>query len=315
MAEAEVNSSGNVPIAGGERPVRIPFDGGSVFGIFHPARNGRTDVGVIFVNSGLQYRVGPHRIYVEAARRLAEAGIASLRLDHPGVGDSDGEHTYSHFDAFPIRDKVCAADHLRDHEGIEHVVLLGMCAGARNALAVAAQHQVVDSLVLWSIPVQYTPPGSPTSLYHGHVISREASKDVLRRWGARVLELDAWRRRFRRSGFPLRVGKVARGLLSKQQRGADSRLGTFSRALATFVSSGRSVAFLYGERDSVPIAECRAELRRLNGRQREMIDFHVVSSGDHTFSKADTKQRVIEYTVQWLRSQYPLESKDRAVSE
>ena len=44
---------------------------------------------VILLNAGLLHRVGPNRLHVDVARRLAEAGFTSLRFDMSGVGDSE----------------------------------------------------------------------------------------------------------------------------------------------------------------------------------------------------------------------------------
>jgi len=44
---------------------------------------------VLLWNVGLNHRVGPFRVFVELARRLAEAGFTVLRLDLSGLGDSE----------------------------------------------------------------------------------------------------------------------------------------------------------------------------------------------------------------------------------
>ena len=58
--------------------------------ITNPAAAGPIDSspGVILLNSGLVHRVGPNRVYVKLARRLAGLGLTVLRFDYSGVGDS-----------------------------------------------------------------------------------------------------------------------------------------------------------------------------------------------------------------------------------
>ena len=43
---------------------------------------------IVMANVGLHHRVGPYRLYVDLARRLAARGFAALRFDLSGLGDS-----------------------------------------------------------------------------------------------------------------------------------------------------------------------------------------------------------------------------------
>jgi len=43
---------------------------------------------VVLLNAGLLHRVGPNRIYVQLARKLAGFGFTVLRFDFSGMGDS-----------------------------------------------------------------------------------------------------------------------------------------------------------------------------------------------------------------------------------
>src|SRR5688572_22932114 len=54
---------------------------------------------VLLWNVGLHHRVGPYRIYVDLARRLAEAGYGSLRFDTSGLGDSETSRNDARSDA------------------------------------------------------------------------------------------------------------------------------------------------------------------------------------------------------------------------
>src|SRR5689334_20064244 len=51
-----------------------------------PAETRADRTGVILLNAGVVHRVGPNRLYVTLARRLAQAGLTVLRFDHSGIG-------------------------------------------------------------------------------------------------------------------------------------------------------------------------------------------------------------------------------------
>ena len=52
----------------------------------HPEAASSTAVTIL--NAGVLHRIGPHRLHVLLARRLAELGFHALRLDLGGIGDS-----------------------------------------------------------------------------------------------------------------------------------------------------------------------------------------------------------------------------------
>ena len=43
---------------------------------------------VLWLSAGFLHRVGPNRLYVTMARRLAALGFTSVRFDFSGIGDS-----------------------------------------------------------------------------------------------------------------------------------------------------------------------------------------------------------------------------------
>ena len=90
------------------------------------------DTAVIVVVGGPQYRAGSHRQFVQLARSLAEAGVAVLRFDVRGMGDSDGDlRPFDQLDD-DIHAAVCA---LRARlPQVRHVVLWGLCDGAAAVL-------------------------------------------------------------------------------------------------------------------------------------------------------------------------------------
>jgi exosortase A-associated hydrolase 1 len=114
-----------------ESPLRFDCGASQLIGILAGAAM-HSDLGVVIVVGGPQYRAGAHRQFVALARALAEAGFPALRFDHRGMGDSEGEQRS--FEDIGT-DIACAIDALqRAAPGVRRVVLWGLCDGASAAL-------------------------------------------------------------------------------------------------------------------------------------------------------------------------------------
>jgi Serine aminopeptidase, S33 len=111
---------------------------------------------VILLNAGVLHRVGPHRLHVNLARRLAEAGFPALRLDLSGIGDSDGVPGDLTFRESAVADTRAAMDQLADSLQAPSFILFGLCSGADNSLATAAADPRVAGVVLVDPPAYAT---------------------------------------------------------------------------------------------------------------------------------------------------------------
>jgi hypothetical protein len=111
-----------------------------------------TDMAVVTVNSSGDPHFGHGRQAVGFARRLATQGIASLRMDFAGIGDSlsPGEdveaptHIFEHDRTLDIRS---ALDALED-DGYRQFALQGICSGGYHALHAAIADRRVGILLL-----------------------------------------------------------------------------------------------------------------------------------------------------------------------
>ncbi|HEX8030928.1 MAG TPA: alpha/beta fold hydrolase [Vicinamibacterales bacterium] len=112
---------------------------------------------VLFLNAGVIHRVGPHRLHVNLARRLATAGVTSLRLDLSGIGDSRSIPGALSFRQSAVADTRAAMNWLAAETGHARFVLFGLCSGADNAIATAMADERVAGLVLLDPPAYATP--------------------------------------------------------------------------------------------------------------------------------------------------------------
>lgn len=116
---------------------------------------------VIVVNSGLNARSGYGRQTTALARRLAATGIASLRFDPRGIGDSaDRDDDRSPFYApDAVTDVRAALDHLAEVQD-GPVVILGTCSGAYLAFNALCADERLRAAVLVNLYCFDLKPGT-----------------------------------------------------------------------------------------------------------------------------------------------------------
>jgi len=293
-----------------ERPVTFPSNGKRIFGILHESQGPPRDVGVLFLNAGPHNRVGPHRIYVKTARRLARLGFPCLRIDFPGVGDSEGELRSIYFDCHDAADAAGALDFLGRELGLQQVALVGICAGARSGLRLAAGDRRVSGLVAWGLPIISVPPNLPvqeTGAAAG--VSERAATQMLGRWLRKSISPSAWRDYLKSGQSPLqaltRFGRIAGRLLARLLgRRVQTELDFFS-AIGAYLESGRAALFAYGENDSIPRDEFEHRFPEIAGGRSPSCDYAVIANGDHTFTSVASEGAVIERTLRWFDERYP----------
>jgi alpha/beta superfamily hydrolase len=199
-----------------ETPIAVDGPAGRLFGIIaRPAARPSAPLCGVYLNAGAVRRIGPNRIWVDTARRWAARGVATLRLDLEGIGDSDGdEGRYRDVAQFYVRDDV--ADQIRGaidalvHRGLgSQVVLAGLCAGGFWAFRGAdLDHRVSAALLL--------NPGA-LDWYPDLVELRQAAR--LHR-----LRQIAWWRRILRGGVPAAQMRRTAGAVARRARRALIRL-------------------------------------------------------------------------------------------
>ncbi|TDN61293.1 alpha-beta hydrolase superfamily lysophospholipase [Paraburkholderia sp. BL10I2N1] len=164
--------------AGHETPV--VFGGGRYVGVLcQPRRAQEHAPAVLLVNTGGAHRVGDGRLAVLMARRLAAQGVASLRMDLGGLGDS------LHHEDSPTLEAVYARHSVTDATagvewltaaGYRGVVTFGVCTGAYVSIHTALAHPHVVGCMSINLPFFFW--GGPQTKPGAHHIE---SSEVYRR--------------------------------------------------------------------------------------------------------------------------------------
>jgi alpha/beta superfamily hydrolase len=120
---------------------------GAYFGVYcAPDAPAAGAPAVLFINTGASHHIGDGRIFVLFARRLAAQGIASLRMDLGGLGDSTPLASSVTLDTIysdqSRADAMAGADWLCTH-GHPRIAAFGVCGGAFNGLHACAHHPAI----------------------------------------------------------------------------------------------------------------------------------------------------------------------------
>jgi pimeloyl-ACP methyl ester carboxylesterase len=139
-----------------ETPLRFGSNN-RLFGVLCMPVGHRTDQAVIILNTGRSPRQGVARFGAKFARQLAAAGIASLRFDFAGLGESDGppgaEDQRSDVFEDDRIDDIRAALDMMEKRGFRQFALQGLCSGSYHAFHGGLRDARVSALLLVNLPL------------------------------------------------------------------------------------------------------------------------------------------------------------------
>lgn len=149
-------------VSNGAAETPVELGGGRLFGVLsEPADPRQRAPLVVIANTATTPHIGDGRFNVELARSLARAGIASLRVDAHGIGDSPGAHTVINSSLLSYEqlaaDTSLAVDWAVDR-GHPRVALFGICSGAYLSLQVATKNPSVSAMLLINLQRFEFPP-------------------------------------------------------------------------------------------------------------------------------------------------------------
>ena len=136
-------------------PIFFGDAGAPLFGWYHPAAPEKAlNLGLVICNPFGFEEVCAHRSLGHLARAAAKSGVATLRFDYAGCGNSSG----SEFDPDTVARWVAsihtAIDTLKQRSGVQQVALLGLRLGATLAAMAAAVRTDVSGVVAIAPVVQ-----------------------------------------------------------------------------------------------------------------------------------------------------------------
>lgn len=310
------------------RSVKFKSRGGHLlFGIVHTPEQEYEQTsrkGVILVHSGSDGRIGHGRQYVYYARRLCEEGYHVLRFDPHGMGDSEGLVQTQSWPSYwsmiqtglYVDDLLSSVDFFSQYERFEDIALIGLCAGAVNALLVAGEDYRIKQIILLGMPVIVSDPAVD---YRG-IVPASSYRRLLKAYIRKAFSYEGFRRLLKSEIRFGRITELARiclkkGLISRN-RGYGNAMPKISGNLRTdfngyilsafqdFADRGKRVLFVYGEND-VNWKDFQNDFQGAylsqNGKYHDIYKVCVIEGANHSLDQRKWQDIVINESVNWLK--------------
>jgi pimeloyl-ACP methyl ester carboxylesterase len=249
----------------------------------------------ILLNAGMLHRVGPNRLHVKAARRLARDGFTTLRFDFSGIGDSPARESDLPLERRRVDEVGEAMDFLSSSGKAERFVLLGICSGADAAFDTACRDdRVVGAVLINGFHLHHRAPEELIDL------AKEGVRD--RYYRRSLLSSDSWRRFLSGKSDYRAVGRFVRGRVGRG-KGSDARIapeaGTESE-WRSLVERAVDSLLVYSE-GSLALDTYRLTLERtvpeLSSTGRLTVE--IVRKTDHVFTLLWNQSRLVDLICGW----------------
>jgi hypothetical protein len=245
---------------------------------------------LLLANVGMHHRVGPYRLFVDLARRLAELGFTTMRFDLSGLGDSASYAGAGGDEARWTEDMKSAMSLLQEKHGARTFVVLGLCSGVDPAHAIALADPRIRGAIFVDGHAFFT---------RMHYVHRY----VLRAANPRAWELFLKRRV--PGLFGLKEETPAAGNLAFAR--PPMPRARFIRELGRLIEQQVPLLFAFtGEQNHVfsHPEQFHEMVRPLASRGR--VDVAVYPRADHTLSMPEDRRAFVNAIARWLAEKFPV---------
>lgn len=290
--------------------------GSGLFGILTEPAHPRPWPTVVFVNEGNTPHIGQSRLWVELARSWGAAGLRVLRFDLSGHGDSPphpGQRPHGARDPEALGDVLAAAEFVSP-QNRRDVVLVGLCAGAYQAVETALDLQP-RGVCLVNPHVTFV----PSETVAGHTATRRAvqgtrgwlaaaARGPVRWLAGRIAphKADDWERAVRTGSWTVSLAKRRPNVPGAVWEAIHRLLITGSPAVTfeRLVQAGVDVVVVCGPDDAplVTVGQGKA-LARLEASP--LFHLTVLDGLDHAALLFEERQRLRQVLTEYVLAGQP----------
>ncbi|MFO1395176.1 MAG: alpha/beta hydrolase [Steroidobacteraceae bacterium] len=267
---------------------------------------------VLLINNGAVHHVGPSRLHVALARRWAAQGHAVMRVDLPGIGDSqpyDGEPENVVYSDRAVDAVGTAVRWLRGRHPDWPCHAMGICSGGYHALKAAVAGVPLDGMVVINPLTFFWKPGmsldyqpfqleNDASRYRRSLLNPESWKKLLR---GRVQIMPFVQVVVRRTAsvMRLRVRNIRRELGLR----VDDDLG---QELAGLACRGLRLSFVFADTDP-GLGLLRQHAGWTLGRlvRRGQVQVQVIQNANHSFTHRVARGELIRVLSRYVDAPGP----------
>jgi len=250
---------------------------------------------IIILNAGLLHRVGPNRLHVKIARKMADAGFTTLRFDFSGNGDSTVRNDNIPFGQSAIDEIQDAINYLSFTKRIEKFILVGICSGADVAIkATCCNNHVVGTVGI-------------NGFYLGGDISREMKVHVVssiqnRYYQKHLFNYKSWWRlvtgKSDLSGIISFLATRMKDLLSKRRQ--PSPPTHYSKTAKFLPRSNANIFLVYSEGSAALDTFQLAHKNSINTLTSSgKLSIKVIKHSDHVFTLLESQNILMDLISKW----------------
>ena len=252
-----------------EKPITYKVGSQQVVGMFHCPDEGEGPFPAVLCLHGFTgNKQESHRIFVKLSRALALAGIAVLRIDFRGCGDSEGDFSKV-VPRGEMKDARAALRYLQRRKEVDNarIGILGMSMGGMIAAYILGEYEWIKAGVLWGA-VAHPAKVADAKREEFHYLS-----------GINCYERGGW--------------LVGQSFVDE--------LYTLT-PLQVILNSSAPIMLVHGENDiTVPVADAYAYERALKQNGNEVV-LRIIQESSHTFDSLPWETEVLAYTIAWFCS-------------
>lgn len=251
--------------------ITLTNEGQKIFAIFHRPKTSNSVPAVLICPGFAGNKCGRYRLFVRLSQQLAQAGIASLRFDYRGAGDSEGDFSEITLSG-NVSDALLGLKWLSTNSHVDpyKIGLFGRSLGGVISVLAANQFNKIKSLVLWAAVYDSSQWKSLWDSYQSNQLT-DMQKQVIQRLPAGIPNLQ-----FLNEFFKIEMDQEFEKL--------------------------RHIPLLHIEskKDSVVHAN-QGQCYRKARKDVDNTKFIQLLNSDHDFSDSTDQEMAIKETIHWFK--------------